>query len=206
MDVRDAADQIAEVGEQLRGERSLSLEGIAAVWIAVLAMLLAIASVIGDNTDNEEILNQEKSTNAYSYFQAKHIRATNFTVAADNLEVQLAAFGGQLAAEQRQQLEQRLAQYRADAARLNDERRIILDWAVSKEEAREENSRVGPSFDTSEALFQIAIVLASIAILLKRKAFLYPSVAVGLVALLFMLNGIFDVVPWLYDGPDKAPV
>ena len=57
-----------------------------------------------------------------------------------------------------------------------------------------------------EALFQIAIVLASIAILLKRKAFLYPSVLVGVVALLFMLNGFIGVVPWLYEGPDKAPV
>ena len=49
-------------------------------------------------------------------------------------------------------------------------------------------------------------MLASIAILLKRRTFLYPSTAVGVVALLFMLNGFLDIVPWLYDGPDKAPV
>ncbi len=206
VDARDVADQVSDVGEQLRGERVLSLEGVAAVWIAVLAMFLAITAVTGGNAGDEEILNQEKATNAYGYFQAKHIRATTFVLAADNLEVQLAALGGQMAPEARQQLEQRLAQYRADAARLNDERRLILAWAVDKEEARERNARVGPSFDTAEALFQIAIVLASIAILLKRKAFLYPSVAVGAVALLFMLNGFVDVVPWLYDGPDTAPV
>ena len=206
MDVREAADRISEVGEELRGERALSLEGVAAVWIAVLAMFLAITSVAGGNAGDEEILNQEKSTNAYSYFQAKHIRATTFTLMADNLEVQLAAFGSQMPAEERQKIEQRLASYRADAARLNAERQEILQWAISKEEARERQSRVGPSFDTGEALFQIAIVLASIAILLKRRTFLYPSAAVGLVALLFMLNGFLDVVPWLYDGPDKAPV
>jgi len=206
VDPRDAADQIAEVGEQLRGERSLRLEGVAAVWIAILAMFLAITSVAGGNAGDEEILNQEKSTNAYSYFQAKHIRATSFTLAADNLEVQLAALGAQMAPEARQQLEQRVAAYRADAARLNGERQEILQWAISKEEAREHQAKVGPSFDTAEALFQIAIVLASIAILLKRKAFLYPSLLVGAVALLFMANGFVGAVPWLYDGPDKAPV
>ncbi|HEX2172376.1 MAG TPA: DUF4337 domain-containing protein, partial [Dehalococcoidia bacterium] len=206
VEARDAADQIAEVGEQLRGERSLSLEGVSAVWIAILAMFLAITSVAGGNAGDEEILNQEKSTNAYSYFQAKHIRATSFTLAADNLEAQLAAFGTQMAPETRQQLEQRVVAYRADAARLNGERQEILNWAISKEEARENQTKVGPSFDTAEALFQIAIVLASIAILLKRKTFLYPSLVVGVIALLFMVNGFVGAVPWLYDGPDKAPV
>lgn len=206
MEARDAADQIAEVGEQVRGRRALSLEGVAAVWIATLAMFLAITSVAGGNAGDDEILNQDKATNAYSYFQAKHIRATTFTLAADNLEVQLAAFGAQLPPEDRQRLEQRVAAYRADATRLNSERQEILQWAIGKEEARERQTRVGPSFDTAEALLQIAIVLASIAILLKRRAFLYPSAAVGVVALLFMLNGFLDIVPWLYDGPDKAPV
>jgi hypothetical protein len=206
MEARDAADQISEVGEQLRGKRPLSLEGVAAVWIATLAMFLAITSVAGGNAGDDEILNQEKATNAYSYFQAKHIRATTLMLAADNLEVQLAAFGAQLAPEERQRLEQRVAAYRSDAARLNGERQEILQWAIEKEEARERQTRVGPSFDTAEALFQIAIVLASIAILLKRRAFLYPSAALGVIALLFMLNGLLDILPWLYEGPDKAPV
>lgn len=206
MDVQEAADRISEVGEELRGERRLSLEGLAAVWIAILAMMLAITSVAGGNAGDEEILNQEKSTNAYSYFQAKTIRAQNFMLMADNLEIQLAALGNQLASEDRQRLEQRLATYRSEAARLREERDVILQWAIDKEEARERQSRVGPSFDTGEALFQIAIVLASIAILLKRRVFLYPSVAVGVVAALFMLNGFLGIVPWLYDGPDVAPV
>ena len=111
-----------------------------------------------------------------------------------------------MAAEDRQRLEQRMATYRADAARLNGERQEILQWAIEKEEARERQTRVGPSFDTAEALFQIAIVLASIAILLRRRTFLYPSAAVGVIALLFMLNGFLDIMPWLYEGPDKAPV
>ena len=206
MDVQEAADRIQEVGEELRGERSLTLEGIAAVWIAILAMFLAITSVAGGNAGDEEILNQEKSTNAYSYYQAKTIRAQNFTLLADNLEVQLTALGSQMPAEARQAAEERLATYRAEAARLRGERDVILDWAMEKEAAREQQSKVGPSFDTGEALFQIAIVLASIAILLKRRTFLWPSVAVGVIALLFMLNGFLGIVPWLYDGPDVAPV
>jgi hypothetical protein len=206
MDVQEAADRISEVGEELRGERTLTLEGVAAVWIAILAMFLAITSVAGGNAGDEEILNQEKSTNAYSYYQAKTIRAQNFTLMADNLEIQLAALGAQLPAEDRQRLEQRLETYRSEAARLRGERDVILQWAMDKEEARERQSKVGPSFDTGEALFQIAIVLASIAILLKRRTFLYPSVAVGALALLFMLNGFLGIVPWLYEGPDVAPV
>ncbi len=206
MDAHEVADRVSEVGEQLQGRHHLALEGIAAAWIAILAMFLAITSVAGGNAGDEEILNQEKSTNAYGYFQAKHIRATTFTLMADNLEVQLAALGSQVPPEERQKLEQRLASYRETATRLNAERQEILQWAIEKEEARERQTRVGPSFDTGEALFQIAIVLASVAILTRRRLFLYPSMAVGVLALLFMANGFLDVVPWLYDGPDKAPV
>ncbi len=49
VEARDAADQISEVGEQLRGRRTLSFEGVAAVWIATLAMFLAITLVAGGN-------------------------------------------------------------------------------------------------------------------------------------------------------------
>lgn len=206
MEAQDAAERVQEVGEAAEGGPTYSLTSIAAVWIAILAMFLAITSVAGGNAGDEEILNQEKSTNAYGYFQAKTIRAQNFTLLGDNLEVQLAAFGQQMAPEARGKAEQQLVMYRSEAQRLRNERDVILEWAMEKEAARERQSRVGPSFDTGEALFQIAIVLASVAILVKRRLFLYPSVAVGIVALLFMLNGFLDVYPWLYDGPDVAPV
>lgn len=208
METRDAAEMLQESRERLGPGRPsyLSFEGLVAVWIATLAMLLAITSVAGANAGNEEILNQEKASNAYSYFQAKHIRATTFTLMADNLEAQLGAFGDQMAPPERQKLEQRLASYRADAQRLNDERRQLLGWAADKEEARDRLTRVGPSFDIAEGLFQIAIVMASVALLLKRKWALWPSAGLGLVALILAINGFLDLVPIMYEGPDRPPV
>ncbi len=47
------------------------------------------------------------------------------------------------------------------------------------------------NFDFAEALFQIAIVLASVAILSYSRMILKLSIVVGVVSTILMLNGYF---------------
>ena len=50
------------------------------------------------------------------------------------------------------------------------------------------------NFDFAEALFQIAIVLASVAILSYLRVILKLSIALGVIAAALMLNGFFLLV------------
>ena len=60
-------------------------------------------------------------------------------------------------------------------------------------------SKKDPNFDFSEALFQIAIVLASVAILADSRLVLRAALAVGFVATLLMVNGYLLLLPGLFD-------
>ena len=64
-----------------------------------------------------------------------------------------------------------------------------------EEALRERAQDQDPSFDFAEALYQIAIVLASVAILADSRMIVFAAVAAGATATVLMLNGYFLVLP-----------
>ena len=77
-------------------------------------------------------------------------------------------------------------------------RKQLTARAKDFESQRERASKQDPNFDFSEALFQIAIVLASVAILADSRHILRLSLVVGLAATLLMINGYFLLLPNLF--------
>jgi Domain of unknown function (DUF4337) len=61
-----------------------------AMLVSTLAMCLAIASLGGNNASKESMSNNILASNAYSFYQAKNLRQTNYKIAADDMRVQLA--------------------------------------------------------------------------------------------------------------------
>ncbi len=207
MQASDAADPIREVaGDEERQEAAVErLRNQSALLIAFLAMLLAITSLGGGNVTEDMINANVKASDTWAFYQAKNIRQTAYMLAADGLETQLLTAGKSLPADQRQSLEERLAKYRATVERYESEpdperpddqmagegkkelRAQAQSWQKQFEQAQDKD----PNFDFSEALFQIAIVLASVAILAKSRAILGMSLGFGALATVLMLNGYF---------------
>ena len=69
----------------------------------------------------------------------------------------------------------------------------LADFATDLEHKRDHALAQDPNFDFSTALFQIAIVLGSVAIVAGARPILGVSVALGLVALVLMVNGFVVV-------------
>jgi hypothetical protein len=59
----------------------------AAIGIAILAMLLAVTGLGGQNATKEALNSNIQAANLYSFFQSKSIRQTSFTLAADTFEL-----------------------------------------------------------------------------------------------------------------------
>ncbi len=59
------------------------------VYVGVLAALLAICSMGGDNAAKDATRANIESSNMWAFFQAKNIRRTVYGVAADDLELLL---------------------------------------------------------------------------------------------------------------------
>lgn len=169
-----------------------------ALLISVLALFLAIASLGGSNAGKDAMMHNILASNAYNFFQAKNVRQTAYKIAADDLEAQLKATT--LEPEKRAFLEKKLAEYRKLIERYESEpdtkegKKELLATAREHDLARDTAVRQDPWFDYAEALLQIGIVLASVAIITLRKALMAAAGALGLAGMLFTLNGFLLIV------------
>jgi hypothetical protein len=206
MDAVDAADTIREAAEEQRIADE-NFRRRAALTIGVLAMLLAIAGLGGENATKEMINANIHASDTWAFYQAKNIRQTSNQLAADELELQLANQPN-LTPEARAQIQQRLDRYKATVARYESEpdptdptnplkgegKQELSARARDYEARRDRAQQQDPNFDYSQALFQIAIVLGSVSIVAAARPILWLALGLGTVATLLLLNGLLLLV------------
>jgi hypothetical protein len=174
------------------------------VWIGVLAVLLAVCTVGGDNATKDANRANIDASNLWSFFQAKNMRRVIYTEAAGDLELTLAAQPA-LDPAVKAKFEERIKKLKADAARMRSEpetkegTRELAARAKALEAERDIALRKDPYFDFGGALIQIAIVLASVAIIAGTNLLLFASFGLGAVGAFLMLNGftLLFAVPFL---------
>ena len=195
MEASDAADHIAEIGESSAANERFRSR--VALLIAFMAMLLAITSLGGGNVAEDMFNNNIQASDTWSFYQAKNIRQTGYRLAADELESERAMHGDSLKPDVRQGIEEKIKTYRDTAARYESEpdkgegRKELSKKAIDLTKERDRAMKQDPNFDFAEALFQIAIVLASVAILATSRKILYAALFAGSLAFVLMLNGYF---------------
>lgn len=201
MDPADVADQVRDAVE--RSDDRLRTQ--AAITIAILAMLLAIGSLGGDNATKETINSNIQASDTWAFYQAKNIRQTANQIAANELEAQLAIQGGSLDEAARQRIQQSIERYQATVARYESEpdpadptnplkgegKKELTTRARHWEEKRDHALAQDPNFDYATALLQIAIVLGSVSIVATSRPILVSTILVGGVAFVLLLNGFF---------------
>jgi hypothetical protein len=138
------------------------------VYLGFVAMLLAIASLGGASATKEMLNANIHASDTYAFYQAKYIRQLHYQTAAEQLEVQSEA--PELTGERRGKIDQLVKRYRETAARDESNpasgtgKKELLEKARKWEETRDHAAAQTPNFEYAEALFQIAIVLGSVAI------------------------------------------
>jgi hypothetical protein len=198
--IREAVEEehAAERAEQARAEH---FRKRAAILIAALAALLAITALGNEHANRTMITGAIAAADAYAFFQAKNIRQTSNQLAADDLQSLLDVTTPSEPA--RAAIQQRIDRYRATAARYESEpetgegKQELLVRAATHEEDLHHAEAQSPNFIYALALFQIGIVLASVAVITLSRAMLVGAAALGAVAALLMLNGYTLVVDHL---------
>ena len=164
------------------------------VYIGLLAVLLAICGVGGGNATKDSTRANIEASNTWAFFQAKNMRRTAIQLAANELELSLAAQAG-LSADVRKQFEDKIKDYRAQVQLLTTDpvRKEGLDELFARAKAleveRDVALRKDPYFDWSQALLQIGIVLASVHLIIGNITLLGLSGALSLLGVFLMLNG-----------------
>jgi hypothetical protein len=164
------------------------------VYIGVLAVLLAICGVGGGNAAKDATRFNIEAANTWAFFQAKNIRRNTINTAADGLELLLAAQPG-MPEDAKAKFTAKIKEYRDQAQMLTTDpvKKEGLNELFAKGKAMEEERdialRKDPYFDWSQALLQIAIVLASVFLITGNLSLLGLSGGLGALGILLMLNG-----------------
>jgi hypothetical protein len=164
------------------------------VYIGVLAVILAICSMGGDNATKEATLKTIAASNSWAFFQAKNMRRQVVRAQIEAVNLALITNPG-LDAATKASLEKTLATHDEVIKRLTSDPKTGegLDELFAKGKALEAERDAAmardPYFDYGQALLQIAIVLASIAIISGGTALLGLSFLAGAVGALFTFNG-----------------
>lgn len=165
------------------------------VYIGVLAVILAICSMGGGNAAKEATLRNIEAANTWAFFQAKNLRRQLLRVQADELELMLSTSAS--SEPGRAAVEGKLRQYREQDKLLTSDPKSQegLDELFQKgkalEAARDHAMRRDPYFDYGEALLQIAIVLASVAIISGGTPVLAASFLAGGLGAILTADGFF---------------
>jgi hypothetical protein len=155
-----------EIPEEVKDRRERQV----GLTIAILAILLAVVSALGNEQDNEKIVKQIEASNGFAWYQSKRIRAGMNELMLDQMKILGAGNTTTAQVEAMKKLEGRLVAKNAEYKAENDK---ILKDAEDNKKAAEAADAKGNRFDRSEIFLQIAVVFCSITLLTKVRTFFY---------------------------------
>jgi hypothetical protein len=182
------------LGRQADEENKRDRDRLISVWIGVLAVLLAICGMGGANATKDSTLKNIEASNMWGFFQAKNLRREMYRVEVDQLEFQIAA-NPQIPEAARFAMADKIKALKEKDADLTSNTKTGegLDQLFTKAKTLEAERNLAmtrdPYFDYGQALLQIAIVLASVAIISSGTTLLAASGLLGLAGALLTLNG-----------------
>jgi hypothetical protein len=144
--------------------------------MAVLAVLVAVVALLGHRAHTEEVVLQAKSSDQWSFYQAKNIRRHTDELFTDLTSVTPTTDAAALA-KLREKYSQEAERYKSDQKEIEEEAKKLED-EVSFERKRADR------FDLAEVFLEIALVITSITLLSGRKIFWSLGIIFAVVGLL----------------------
>lgn len=142
----------------------------AAIWITVLASMLAINTWIGGSNSSKVMSGTIAANNQWAWYQAKNVRAGIYAATADTATNKDTA-----------------AHYRSEAARMKADMDEIATKAKAIEAERDHAASRSSFFTYAGMALQLGIVLSTAAILAVYMPLFWGSLGAGSVGILFFL-------------------
>lgn len=131
--------------------------------MAILAVLVAVATLLGHRAHTEEVVLQAKASDQWAYYQAKNIREHQDEIFAD-FSAAASSKDPTAMDKFRDKAAQEAERYKHDKADIQNEARK-LEGEVAMERNRADR------YDLAEVFLEIGLVIASITLLSGRRIF-----------------------------------
>jgi hypothetical protein len=169
------ANEVSEFANQMKesgGEESLKSISLG---ISILAVLVAMVTVLGHRTHTEAVLMQSRAGDQWNEYQAKKIRMDNLSVTLDLLGMEPTVNATATEAK-RKEYEAHIEKWKED---LSEEQAKAREFEAEVTRAEAKASR----YDLGEALLQIAVVLCSITLFTRKRAYFLLGLSLGVVGI-----------------------
>src|SRR5512133_1302759 len=161
--------------------------GWLALSTAIMAVLAALTTLYMGKFSSRAIMNQGLESDQWAFYQAKSIKQHTFEMSRKSLELQYRSQKG-LPSEVAADYEKTLAKYGDEIKRYDTEKKDIKDKADGIARTKLKAQEMGGNFAYALIFLQIALMLASISSLTKRKYLWYIALIGNIGWLFFFLD------------------
>ena len=148
--------------------------------MSVLAVMVAVTTVLGHRTHTGAVLYQNKATDQWNLYQAKKIRSNDTALVSDLLTAVTIA-DKEAAAKISKAYADHQAKW-ADDLKEEQEKAESLEAKVEQAEARADR------FDLAEALLEIGLVITSVTLLTRSRIYWYLGMVFSVAGIISALS------------------
>jgi len=177
------AEELNELKEQAEHAKKNPELAPVSVTMAILAVLVAVVSLLGHRAHTEEVVLQAKASDQWAFYQAKNIRQHSDQLFTDLTSVEPTTDAAKLAKTRDQYLEE-ISRYQGEKHEVETEaRKLESEVAVERHRA--------DRFDVAEVFLEVGLVVTSITLLTGRRLYWGTGVVLAIVGMVLAATGFF---------------
>ncbi|MGD0843394.1 MAG: DUF4337 domain-containing protein [Geobacteraceae bacterium] len=134
-------------------------------------------------------MSQTQASDQWAFYQAKSVKGYIYEMQKDKLELEIKGMGAKAPQALLEEYRNKIDGYGKKIARYDEEKAAIQKEAKRYEQIRDDAQKHSQTFGIAVIFLQIAILLSSIAALIKKKPVWVLGMAVGGVGIVYFADG-----------------
>jgi hypothetical protein len=159
-----------------------------ALTTVILAVCATLSTFKGGSFSTRSVMSQTQAANQWSYYQAKSIKSYLYEIQKEILELDVKN-DGNLSKTTIESHKEKIEKYADRIFRYDTEKATIEAEARRLEAIRDDAQMHAQLFGIAVIFLQIAILLSSIAALMKKKVVWYLGILIGIAGVAYFANG-----------------
>jgi len=162
-----------------------------ALTTIVFAVCATLSTLKGGGYATRSVMAQAQASDQWAYYQAKSIKGYVYDLQREKFIMDLNVLKPGLSSELAAEYKSKIENYNQKVNKYEDEKAEIMKKARELEMSRDDTQKHSGALGVAAMFLQIAILLSSIAALMKQKFFWYLGMVSGVVGMAYFFNGFY---------------
>ncbi len=162
-----------------------------ALTTVILAVCATLSTFKGGGYSTRAVLAQSQASDQWAFYQAKSIKGYLYELQRDKLALEVRSLAPRLSPSLTADYDKRIEYYTQKFKTYDTEKKGIEKDARTLEHTRDEAQKHTQAFGMAVIFLQIAILLSSIAALVKQKFVWLIGLVTGVIGIIYFVDGYF---------------